>query len=150
MKKRNKSGYIQGGKRNFVTKTGEKSFPVKIGGIIAGVFICWYSIREIYIIGMVLGVLLIMATFLKKTHIINEEGVIVEYDMGFSSYRDVWEWEEITSILWEASSLEGLTLYVGRGEFARIFRYRLKEKEGIVGLALHRNPKIRVGKFENS
>ncbi|MDO4792645.1 MAG: hypothetical protein Q3993_00575 [Filifactor alocis] len=148
MKRRNKSGYIEGRKRSFVTRAGEKSFPVKIGGVIAGVLMCWYSLREIHIIGTVLGVLLIMASFLKKTHIINEEGVIVEYDMGFSTYRDVWKWEEITSVLWEASSLGGLTLYVGRGEFARIFRYSLQEKEGIVGLALHRNPKIRVGKFE--
>lgn len=150
MKKSNKHTHIEEKRRSFVAREEEKPTWVKMGGILAGVFICWYSLQGIHIIGMVLGVLLIKATFLKKTHIINEEGVIVEYDMGFSSYRDVWGWEEITSILWEASSLEGLTLYVGRGKFARIFRYRLKEKEGIVELALNRNPKIRVGKFEKS
>lgn len=147
MKKRNKRGRIED-RRSFVTKAGEKPTWVKAGGILAGTIICGYSIKEIHIMGIVLGVLLIMAVFLKKTHTINEEGVIVEYDMVFSSYREVWKWEEITSILWEISRFEGLTLYIGRGEFARIFHYRTEEKDGILDLALWSNSRIRVGKVE--
>lgn len=97
----------------------------------------WFSIP--------VGVLILLACFFRKEHVVSEEGVdIRQFLFGIPSHN-LWKWEEITTLTTDArKERPNIVLYIGKDIVIRSFLVTPQDCQKILRLAKEKNPAITV------
>lgn len=130
------------------TKALRKS--TRIVAVIAGVVLIVLGTFLHSFYSILVGAILLLSIILCKTIEINEEGLVVTYDMIVFSHREVWTFEEIKEIHKEVSP-DGnkMALHVMKDVMSRRLLYPMDEVEDVIAFVLEQNPKIHVSFVNN-
>lgn len=93
-----------------------------------------------------LEVLVFLACFFSKEHIVSEEGVDLRYKLfGANTVHNWWGWDEITSIHTDyRKAAPKVQLHIGKDIVVRTFIMEEKDIPGIIKLAKEKNPEIYI------
>ena len=116
---------------------------LKIAIIIAAAFMLYLSITGGYITYAALAVVVMLAVFLKKEHIISEEGIDIKYNLFGLNHINRWEWKDITALKPDYQKVyPNVLLHICKDVNIRDFVVKPAEIEGIKALASKMNPKL--------
>lgn len=116
---------------------------------IAAVILVGYMLyREILIgqwIYIPLAVLILLACFYKKEHIISEEGVDIRGNVLSVPLHNWWKWDEITTIHADYKKASpNVMLHIGKDVVTRSFVMKPADIPAVVELAARKNPEIYI------
>ena len=116
---------------------------LKIAIIIAAAFMLYLSITGGYITYAALAVVVMLAVFLKKEHIISEDGIDIKYNLFGLNHINRWEWKDITALKPDyQKAYPNVLLHICKDVNIRDFVVKPAEIEGIKALASKMNPKL--------
>ena len=116
---------------------------LKIAIIIAAAFMLYLSITGGYITYAALAVVVMLAVFLKKEHIISEEGIDIKYNLFGLNHINRWEWKDITALKPDyQKAYPNVLLHICKDVNIRDFVVKPAEIEGIKALASKMNSKL--------
>ncbi|MBQ6360702.1 MAG: hypothetical protein IJJ25_06145 [Lachnospiraceae bacterium] len=97
-------------------------------------------------IALFFAVIIALALISKKTVMVTERGVESFMDMRFTSYYEIWKWEEIEALTHEVlKEFPGSwQLYFTRGDRTRKIFFKEADAKEILKLAKKQNSKIRL------
>ncbi|MDD7718018.1 MAG: hypothetical protein PUJ11_00745 [Eubacteriaceae bacterium] len=115
----------------------------KYVALAAAGFMFYYSVKGGFITYAALAVVVVLAAFLKKEHIVSEEGVDIKYTLFGMTHVNRWEWSEITAIQADfKKKYPDVLLHICKDVSIRGFVFKPYEIEGIRELASRMNPNL--------
>ncbi len=92
-----------------------------------------------------IAIIVIIACFFKKEHVINEEGIDIVYTLFKFESINHWEWKDITSIhVDKKRAYPKVMLHIGKDIVTRTYTMEPAVIDDIIKLAKSKNPKIYV------
>lgn len=124
----------------------ERELWVKIAIFIAAVYLLYREIVAGQYIYIPLALLVILACFFEKEHVISKEGVDIKYIMFKSLVKhNYWEWDEITTIHPDYKKARpNVMLHIGKDVVTRSFIMKPADCRGAIELARQMNPHIYI------
>ena len=117
----------------------------RVIAVIAGLALIGVAIYANSIYSAIVGVIILLAMLLRKSVVINEEGLLTTYDAVFYKYRELWSFDEITDLHTEAvPDPQYEVLHVGKGIMVRRLVFLTGEVDKVIQLALEKNKEIHV------
>ena len=111
--------------------------------LVAAAFMFYFSVRGGYVTYAALAVVVALAAFLKKEHIISEEGVDIKYTLFGMTHINRWEWKDITALKADyQKKYPDVLLHICKDVNIRDFVFKPSEIEGIRDLASRMNPEL--------
>lgn len=96
-------------------------------------------------------ILVLLACFFKKEHIVSEEGVDIHYRLFGYSLHSVWAWAEITTLHKDAKkTAPNVMLHFGKDVNTRVFVLKPEDSRAVLTLAKKMNPKIYIADMKDS
>lgn len=92
-----------------------------------------------------IALLVILACFFKKEHIISEEGVDIRYELFRMPIHNCWTWDEITTMHTDyRKASPNVMLHIGKDISARTFVMEPSDCQAALRLAARMNPGIYI------
>lgn len=100
---------------------------------------------------VLVALLVVLACFFSKEHLITREGVDIQYTLFGKVSHNLWRWEEVTAIHVDRKrSMPNVALHIGKDVAIRLFVFTPKDAQAVLDLAKERNPAIRLGRVAGS
>lgn len=116
---------------------------LKIVIILAAGFMFYLSVTGGYITYAALAVVVVLAVFFKKEHVISEEGVDIRYNLFGMTHVNRWEWKDITALRTDyQKAYPNVLLHICKDINVRDFVMKPTDIAGIKALASKMNPKL--------
>lgn len=123
----------------------EQKLWVKIGVIIFGVYTIYSSIVNHNLFYFPFGIVMILATFSDRKHIISQEGVDILYTICGVQFHNKWNWSEINTIHTDSiSSKPNVELHIGKDIVSRRFILSKDDTDKTIAITRKMNSKIYI------
>lgn len=123
----------------------ERKKEIRYAITLAVCYMLFLAIRSHQWVYVLLLLLVILATFLKKEHIISEKGVIIARSVFGIKSDNIWDWSEITTLHTDYKKAKpNVMLHIGKDVVTRTFTFKPEDIPGILELAEQMNPKIYI------
>lgn len=119
---------------------------LKIVIVLAAGYMMYLSIMGGMITYAALSVVVILAVFFQKEHIISEEGADIKYNLFGSTHVNRWTWDEITALKTDyQKKAPNVLLHIGKDVTIRDFVMKRSDIPSVLQLAREMNPEIFIG-----
>ena len=113
--------------------------------LIGGIVILYLSFRQQNYFYMILAVILTLAIFFEKTHLVSERGVEIRYKLFAWKVVNRWEWDQITAIRPDFKKAKpNILLEIAKDVAIRPFVFTEEDAWGVMELAKKMNPNAYV------
>lgn len=110
-----------------------------------GILILYMSYLQRNWLYIMLAVILILAIFLRKEHVVSEKGVSIEYNLFGMKVVNKWEWDVITAMRPDFKKAKpNILLEIARDVTIRGFVFKEEDAWGVMELAKKMNPQMYV------
>ena len=124
----------------------ERQTWLKIAIIIAAGYMIYLTITAGQYLYTMFAVVVILAVFFKKEHVISKEGVDIRYDLLGIKSMNRWEWKDISAIKTDyVKAYPNVLVHIGKDVSIRDFVMKRSDINGIIELARRMNPDIYIG-----
>lgn len=124
---------------------------VKIAVIIFAVFVLYSSIVSRSIYSLPFGIIMILATFSDRKHVISDSGIDILYTVCGKRFNNIWEWEDIVSIHTDSiKSRPNIELHISKGVVSRRFIFSSSDTDHILKLAKEMNSAIYIAEIKHN
>lgn len=115
----------------------------------AGIMV--YEIMQQQWLYVPIALLVILACFFSKEHLVSDEGVDIQYTLFGRVSHNLWRWEEVTTIHVDRKrAMPDVALHISRGVTTRLFVFSPRDAQAVLDLAKKRNPAIQLGRVAGS
>lgn len=98
-----------------------------------------------------IGLLVILACFFSKEHLVSDEGVDIQYTLFGVVSHNLWRWDEVTAIHVDRKrAMPDVALHIGKDVATRLFVFSARDAQAVLDLAKKRNPAIQLGRVAGS
>lgn len=119
---------------------GKKLLGFFLGGII--LFVGIYT-RSIY--AFICGMLIIPSIMLNKYSIVNDDGIVIVYDVLSYKYKEYWNYIDISELHKEHSKkTENVSLHLLKGSMSKRLVLSRADSIKVINMAVKKNKKIHV------
>lgn len=126
----------------------ERKLWVKVAVIIFGVYTIYNSAVNHNLFYLPFGIIMILATFSDRKHVISEEGVDILYTACGVQFHNMWNWSEINTIHTDSiKSKPNVELHIGRDVVSRRFILSKADANKAVAIAGKMNSKIYIAEM---
>lgn len=126
----------------------ERKLWVKVGIIIFGVYTIYSSLINHNLFYFPFGIVMILATFSNRKHIISQEGVDIIYTIYGFQFHNIWNWNEINTIHIDSiSSKPNVELHIGKDITARRFILSKNDANKVITIISKINSKIYIAEL---
>lgn len=126
----------------------ERKLWVKVGIIIFGVYTIYSSLINHNLFYFPFGIVMILATFSNRKHIISQEGVDIIYTIYGFQFHNIWNWSEINTIHIDSiSSKPNVELHIGKDITARRFILSKNDANKVITIISKINSKIYIAEL---
>lgn len=123
----------------------EQKLWVKVGIIILGVYTIYSSIINHNLFYFPFGIVMILATFSDRKHIISQEGVDIFYTICGVQFHNMWSWSEINTIHTDSiSSKPNVEVHIGKDIISRRFILSKVDTDKTIAITRKMNSKIYI------
>ena len=123
------------------TRDTKRKIYLLVGGFVI-LYMAYLQRNWLYIM---LAVVLMLAIFFKKEHIVSEKGVSIEYDLFGMKVSNKWEWNQITAIRPDFKKAKpNILLEIARDVTIRAFVFEEEDAWNVLKLAKKMNPDMYV------
>lgn len=123
------------------TRDAKRKGILLVGGIII-LYMAYLQKNWLYIM---MAVILIMAIFFKKEHVVSEKGIFIEYDLFGMKVSNKWEWDQITAVRPDFKKAKpNVLLEIAKDVTIRGFVFSEEDVWGVIELAKKMNPNMYV------
>jgi len=124
----------------------ERQTWLKIAIIVAAGYMMYLTITAGQYLYTMFAVVVVLAVFFKKEHVISKEGVDIRYDLLGIKHVNRWEWKDITAIKTDyVKAYPNVLVHIGKDVTIRDFVMKKGDINGILKLASEMNPDIYIG-----
>ena len=110
-----------------------------------------YEIMQQQLLYVPIGLLVILACFFSKEHLVSDEGVDIQYTLFGMVSHNLWRWEEVTAIHVDRKrAMPDVALHIGKDVATRLFVFSARDADAVLALAKEKNPAIRLGRVAGS
>lgn len=100
---------------------------------------------------VLVALLVVLACFFSKEHLITREGVDIQYTLFGRVSHNLWRWEEVTAIHVDRKrAMPNVALHIARDVAVRLFVFTPQDAQAVLDLAKERNPSIQLGRVAGS
>ena len=126
----------------------ERKLWVKVGIIIFGVYTIYSSLINHNLFYFPFGIVVILATFSDRKHIISQEGVDIVYTICGFQFHNIWNWSEINTIHMDSiSSKPNVELHIGKDITTRRFILSKNDANKVITIITKINSKIYIAEW---
>lgn len=126
----------------------ERKLWVKIGVIIFGIYTIYNSAVNHNLFYLPFGIIMILATFSDRKHIISQEGVDILYTVCGAQFHNIWNWSEINTIHTDSiRSKPNVEMHIGKDVISRRFILSKADANKAIDIASKMNPKIYIAEL---
>lgn len=126
----------------------ERKLWVKIGVIIFGIYTIYNSAINHNLFYLPFGIIMILATFSDRKHIISQEGVDILYTVCGTRFHNIWSWSEINTIHTDSiRSKPNVEIHIGKDVISRRFILSKADANKAIAFASKMNPKIYIAEI---
>lgn len=128
----------------------ERKIWVKTAAVLIGVYAVYSAIINHNWFYMPFGVVIILATFSDRKHVISTDGVDILYTLCGIPFHNTWKWDEIKTIHTDSiKSRPNIELHIGKDVTTR--RFIFKESDAMLAIEMGRNmnPGIYVAEIKH-
>ena len=123
----------------------EQKLWVKVGIVILGVYTIYSSIINHNLFYFPFGIVMILATFSDRKHIISQEGVDILYTICGVQFHNMWSWSEINTIHTDSiSSKPNVEVHIGKDIISRRFILSKVDTDKTIAITRKMNSKIYI------
>ncbi|MFV0517969.1 MAG: hypothetical protein ACK5MV_11290 [Aminipila sp.] len=128
----------------------ERKLWVKVSVIIFGVYAVFNAAVNRDWFYLPFGVIMILATFSDRKHVISEEGVDILYTVCGVQFHNMWNWDEINTIHIDSiKSRPNVALHIGKDVISRRFIFSQQDADEAIAIAGTMNSKIYVAEVNH-
>ena len=110
-----------------------------------------YEIMQQLLLYVPIGLLVILACFFSKEHLVSDEGVDIQYTLFGMVSHNLWRWDEVTAIHVDRKrAMPDVALHIGKDVATRLFVFSARDAQAVLDLAKKRNPAIQLGRVAGS
>lgn len=121
---------------------------VKMGAIIFGVYTAYSSILNNNLLYLPFGIVLIIATFSNRKHIISDQGIDIVYIIFGMQFHNLWSWNEVDTIHIDSiNSKPSIELHIGKNIVARRIVLLKSDADKIISSVKKINSKIYISEI---
>ena len=129
----------------------ERKLWVKFAVIIFGVYTLYNSVVNRNLLYLPFGIIMILATFSDRKHVISQEGVDILYTVCGSKFHNMWDWSEINTIHTDSGkSRPNVEIHIGKDVISRRFILSNDDAKKAVAVARKMNSKIYVAEMNKN
>lgn len=122
---------------------------VKMGAIIFGVYTAYSSILNNNLLYLPFGIVLIIATFSNRKHIISDQGIDIVYIIFGMQFHNLWSWNEVDTIHIDSiNSKPNIELHIGKNIVARRIVLLKSDADKIISSVKKINSKIYISEID--
>lgn len=126
----------------------KRTILTKVIIIIFSVYLIYNSSINFNIFYLLIGIILILATFSNRKHIISQEGVDILYTVCGIKFHNIWSWDDINTLHTDSmNSKPNIELHIGKNIVSRRFIFTKFESDEILKLARKINSKIYISEI---
>lgn len=115
----------------------------RIAAVIAGIALVGASIIIQSIYTGIVGAIILLATSMSKTTVVNDKGLLVTYKFLLFRHEDLWSFDNISDMHKELAEDRQFTIiHFGKGVMAKRIIFYRDDAEKVIKLALEKNSKI--------
>lgn len=123
----------------------ERKTWVKAGIAVLAAYMIYREAMSGQWIYVPVAVLVILACFFKKEHIVSEEGVDIAHSLFGIKMHNLWKWEEITTLHTDRKRARpNVMLHIGKDVVTRTFVMKPSDCQAAVELAARMNSRIYI------
>jgi len=129
----------------------ERKLWVKVAVITFGVYTLYNSVVNRNLFYLPFGIIMILATFSDRKHVISQEGVDILYTVCGSKFHNMWDWSEINTIHTDSGkSRPNVEIHIGKDVISRRFILSNDDAKKAVAVAKKINSKIYVAEMNKN
>ncbi len=126
----------------------ERKLWVKVAVIIFGVYTVYNSAVNHNLFYLPFGIIMILATFSDRKHVISQEGVDILYTVCGSKFHNMWNWSEINTIHTDSiKSRPNVEMHIGKDVISRRFILSKADADRAIAIAKKMNSKIYIAEM---
>ncbi len=128
----------------------ERKLWVKVAVIIFGAYVFYDAAVNRNWFYLPFGIIMILATFSDRKHVISEEGVDILYTVCGIQFHNMWDWNEINTIHTDSiKSRPNVELHIGKDVVSRRFILSVDDADQAIELAGRMNSKIYIAEVNH-
>ena len=128
----------------------ERKLWVKVAVIIFGAYVFYDAAVNRNWFYLPFGIIMILATFSDRKHVISEEGVDILYTVCGIQFHNMWDWNEINTIHTDSiKSRPNVELHIGKDVVSRRFILSVDDADQAIALAGRMNSKIYIAEVNH-
>lgn len=128
----------------------ERKLWVKVAVIIFGVYVFYNSVINHKWFYLPFGIIMILATFSERKHVISKDGVDILYTVCGVKFNNMWSWTEINTIHTDSiKSRPNVELHIGKDVVNRRFVLSVNDARKATELAGRMNSKIYIAEVNH-
>ena len=128
----------------------ERKLWVKVAVIIFGAYVFYDAAVNRNWFYLPFGIIMILATFSDRKHVISEEGVDILYTVCGIQFHNMWDWNEINTINTDSiKSRPNVELHIGKDVVSRRFILSVDDADQAIELAGRMNSKIYIAEVNH-
>ena len=121
----------------------EHKLWIKIVALIVAGLVIYRSIMTEQWIYILIGIVVFLACFFTKEHIVDENGADIRYHLFGMNISSYWSWGEITEMQTDMKKAAPyVMLHFGKGVSIRTFIMKPEDIEPVIEMAAENNPDI--------
>ncbi|MCD1147529.1 hypothetical protein LQU94_05320 [Peptoniphilus sp. KCTC 25270] len=129
-----------------ILKERKKANTISLVGIVLVmlVFEVWAK-RYVFI---PITLLVLLACFLKKSHIVSQKGINIQYQLFGKEIENLWTWEEVTGVAMDFQKIAPYVMvYFGKGMATRAFKMTQEDTLKIKKIVKQQRPNLKIEKI---
>ncbi len=128
----------------------DRKLWVKVAVIFFGAYAVYNAAANHSWFYLPFGIILILATFSDRKHVISQEGVDILYTVCGVPFHNVWDWTEINTIHTDSiHSRPNVELHIGKDVVSRRFILSADDAGEAIEIARGRNLKIYIAEVNH-
>jgi hypothetical protein len=128
----------------------ERKLWVKVTVIIFGAYVVYDAAVNHNWFYLPFGIIMILATFSDRKHVISQEGVDILYTVCGAQFHNMWNWTEINTIHTDSiKSRPNVELHIGKDVVHRRFILSSDDAREAINIASRMNSKIYIAEVNH-
>ena len=128
----------------------ERKLWVKVTVIIFGAYVVYDAAVNHNWFYLPFGIIMILATFSDRKHVISQEGVDILYTVCGAQFHNMWDWTEINTIHTDSiKSRPNVELHIGKDVVHRRFILSSDDAREAINIASRMNSKIYIAEVNH-
>ncbi len=128
----------------------ERKLWVKAAVVLFGIYVVYHAVVNGTWLYLPFGIIMILATFSKRQHLISEKGADILYTVCGAEFHNLWTWEEINTIHTDSIKLRpNVAIHIGKDVVNRRFIFSEDNTDKILQLAKKMNPDIFIAEIDH-